>query len=272
VKRALHYLLLGRDANPNLEHLYSAIGEIYYLQGRQESDFGRDPVPLFSLAEEEYQNGIDISPKYANLHLNFAWLSYLRGKLRVRSGADAGGHLREAIRHAEDALILRKHPGATLCIGSAYRMKAEHEYNQGRDPSVDLKRARSLFASLLEDNPDSVPAHRALARAWTLEARSLMHINQDPSTAFMNAEKQIEAALSINPGATGVHLANARRCVYQATWLREQGKKASSVIECGIESSERALEIRPGLPEAITLRASLISLRDVASHPLGTDR
>ena len=263
-ERALLFYRRGQAANPKLPHFYSTIGEVLFLQGKQAWDDGRDPEPLFRQAETEYRQGIEVNPKFVYLHLNLAWLRYSRGKVLVREGLSPDGELRDSILEAEQALALQPNAGATLCVGSAHRILAEHAFNSGRDPRVELSTARAAFRKLLEDNPKHPTAHREIARAWTLEAQWMVETGRDPEGAFAHAVEEMRAALELQPRAPAVCLAEARRCVHQAAWLISRSVDADDLIAQGLEQADRALEVRPGLAEAEAIRACLAILREAA--------
>ena len=254
---ALRAYRQGREANPELPHFFSAIGEVHFLRGRQAWDWGRDPEPHFAEAEREYAAGIEVNPEFPYLHLNRAWLSYFRGKYLVRAGRDPGGFLEQAIAQAKVAQELRPSATATLCLGSTHRLLAEREAIRERDPSDHLRRARESFASLLADNPNHPTAHRALGRTWTHEARWLASSGGDPAPTFAEAERAMRLALEIEPGAPSVCLAEARRCLREAAWRRGKDEEVRELVARGIEHTDRALEARPGLPEALAIRAHL---------------
>jgi serine/threonine-protein kinase len=269
VDKALEHYRQGQQINPKMAHFYSVIGEAIYLKAVQAWDRGGDPAELFKQAEEVYRQGIEVNPKFSYLHVNLGWNYYYRGKFLVREGKSPNGYLTRAINEGRQALELATHDGATLCIGSAYRMLAEHDLISGRNPEANLSRAEEAFVELLRRNPKHVSAYRSLGRLHTLEARWLASRRRDPLDAFSRAGQALEEALQLKPKAPTICLAEARRCLRMAGWLIAQNQPAESLLVRGLKYADVALDARNDWAEAMAVRACLQTLHSRSGAELG---
>lgn len=252
VQRALESYQRALELHPRMVVLHNVIGEIRHLQAVHAWEQGEDPEPFFTEARKAYSEGLDAAPKHAFFHQNLAWTAYFQGKVRVRAGGDPGPYLEEALGHARRALELSTRPGAILCIGSAYRLKAEAALRQGGAPSRWLEPAQEALHRVLKVNPHHPEAHRSLGRLYTLEARWRTAMGGDPTAAFDRAGEALDRALELEPAVAYFHLAKARWAQERVRW-----QPSAEIRSQGLESVEKALELRPGWPEASRLQAIL---------------
>jgi tetratricopeptide (TPR) repeat protein len=269
VDQAIEYYHLGLNLNPNQPYyFFSVIGEALQYKAIQEWDQGGNPWELFDEAEKTFRQGIEAKPDFRFLHLNLGWTYYFRGKLLIREGKSPKGYLNRAIEQERSALQLVPDARATLCIGSAYRILAEHDVNSGRSPERDLALARETFSGLLHRNPKYFPAHRELGRLYTLEGRWLAGNGGDPLPSFNNAGQALEQALALKPNAPIICLAEARRCLRMAEWLIASGLSAEALLARGLLHTDRAMAARERWAEAMAVRACLhlLQARNATEH------
>lgn len=243
--------------NPRMVVLHNAIGELHHLQAIHAWEQGEDSEPYFALARKAYAEGLAQAPGHAALHQNLGWTAYFQGKFRVRSGKKPGPYFDEALRHTRRALELSKLPGAQLCVGSVYRLKAESAVRDGDDPSRWLERSQVALYELLELNPDHPEAHRSLGRLHTLEAQWRAASGADPRAAFERARESLERALALEPTVASFHLAMAQWALERERW-----QPSPEIRELGLARVRRALELKPGWAEATSV---LVALRTAAA-------
>lgn len=128
----------------------------------------------------------------------------------------------------------------------------------------DCKRALSI-------NQDNWESHLTLARAWILEARTLLISGDDPSESYAQAGEHIDAALSISPDRPEVYLelASMTRALayYQLKWDHDPGE---SIAE-GIAAAHRAIELGGGGLQLLSVLANLYLDQAVWQRKIGTD-
>jgi hypothetical protein len=243
--------------NPKLAHSYSAIGEIHYLRGLQNWDYGNDPEWSFSEAENAFKAGLEVNPDLVWLHLNQAWLNYYRAKFRIRTGRLPGEYTHQALEGAQRAKDLASPPGADLCIGSVWRLEAEQQLLDGGNPTVAITNAQEAFALILKTDPHFPAVYRALGRLHTLEARWKADSGRNPQRSFDDAGEALRRAIEMKPDSPTICLAEARRCLRFAEWKLNTGEGVTTETSRGVEHCDRALKTRVDWPEARAVRAAL---------------
>ena len=270
-RKALDQYEQAIDLNPKIGAFYNAAGLGHVALARQAWDYGGDPDKHFENAFLIYEKGLEITPNSRLLQQNLAWAYYYQGKYQCRTNQDPTAYLDSAITWSEKALNLGEALDALLCLGSAYRMKAEHQFQQGGDPSAFIEKAGQGFERILSINHEFTEAFRSLGRLHTLEFRWHLRQGASPEPALDKARVSLSQARAHHKDQLEPLIAGARLVLWEGIWSMAQKPQTGLDLEQGIDWVNSVLEVDSDRIEAKALKLCLLGLQDkIHGKPLAT--
>ena len=258
-EKALYHYEQALAINPKLGPIYNAAGLGYVALARHAWDHGGQPTRFFQKAFALYGKGLQVTPNSRLLQQNMAWAFYYQGKFLCRSNQTPTADLAQALAWSQKALDQGESLDALLCLGSAYRMKAEYAILQNQNPDLLIRQASQYFKQILAINSQFSEAFRSLGRLHTLSARWLMQEGLNPEPAFNRAWEELAQARSKGQGQLAPMMAAAELVLWRGIGEGEaQGQGAD--LKQGFTWVDVVLKEEPGHAEARALRACLMGL------------
>ncbi len=244
------------------------LGQLLHLRAIAAYTRGQDPAPFFVGARQAHHRALELAPDEPTALLNLAWTAYFEGKFALREGSDPTGQLAEAGELCRRSLAGRRRPRSLLCLGSVWRMEAEHHINRNElDLAAShISEAEAILREVLDLDSTHAEAHRSLGRLMTLEARRLRRVGEDPTAMLTQARELIDRALELEVSLIDFYLADARWYLEQAQWLRAARRDFAEVIAEGRRSLAEALDQADGSIEVSRLEVDFEAM--ITTRPI----
>ena len=258
--RAVERYREGLVINPTLPVLLNGLGNVQVLQAQEEWNRGGDPFPVLARARTSLERAVAVAPKQGNGYNNLGEVEAWRARYLRARGQDPGPSVRAAVElYQQAASHSPGHSTPWANLGGVRSVLAGFELDQGRDPTPGLAQAEQELRRALELNPGSASAWRAQGESRMVRARWRARGDRAREEDFAQAAQAFEKALELEPGNLEARLALGHLCRAWGAWLKRTGQEPVAVWKRGLGLAEEALAASPSWPEALLLRAGVLT-------------
>ncbi|MFC1852693.1 hypothetical protein ACFL27_21040, partial [candidate division CSSED10-310 bacterium] len=257
------------DINPHHHFLYNSLGNAYYGKGDLFLNSGRNPVPYFQKALENYRRALDIAPSYAFAANNLGEVYYLLATFDYLKQSDPSTNLAKAFESFQksDEISIPQYSNPHKNKAKVLLLKAEYLMDHNRDPSQTLLQARKEMKKALALRQSDFTYYITLGDLELKTARWQILKNNSPEPYYRKARQAYEKVNQINPQSSLGYQKLAEHSLKSATWCLENNENCLSQIESGITNTKKALSLSPDCAETVLLLSRL----QILEAPLRTD-
>jgi len=261
-KNAIAHFQQGLAGHATSDSLLMGKGQALAQLAQEEWDHGGETAPLFDEAQALFDKTILVAPNrhfaYGSLGALHAW----RAMYQLARGENPTANVRASVRAYQQAIT--KVPGNVrprAGLGRSWRILAEYELGEGKDPSQSLEQASAVLHEALRLDSQYPDTYLHLAEVQRLEARRKVRQRQARPEDFALVAATLQRGLDLTPKAQDIRLALGRLYRDQATWQQETKQECLASLELGLTLANPLLQERPHWADALLLRASLTLAR-----------
>jgi serine/threonine protein kinase len=259
---SLQFFRDGLAMSQKLPQFGNDIGNTLVAQAQQAWKRGESPFVLLDEAQSTFEQVIRAAPQspygYTNLAIAHLW----RAIYQHDQGDDPSQSVRAAISAFEHALRLT--PNNSFALASQaelFTVLADFDLRRGHDPEAHLQRAEKAVHEVLKRNSQSAYAWALLGKTYALYSRWNSQRSQGRNEDFEQASRSLEKALELEPDNSETRLNLADLLQTWAVWQKDVGQAPLPSVERGLALVEATLSNCPEWPEALLLRAKLLTVR-----------
>jgi predicted Ser/Thr protein kinase/cytochrome c-type biogenesis protein CcmH/NrfG len=259
---SLELLRKGLAISQKMAHFGTDIGKTQLAQAQQAWERGDNPTQLLDDAQRTFEELIRASPQAYYGYDNVAIVHLWRANYQQARGVDPGQSARAAASAFERALELGpNNPFLLADQGELFSTLAGFELQAGRDPRAHLQRAEKDLHESIQHNPQYAYARMLLGRTHAIGARWKAQRGQARDEDFAQAEQSFDKALALEPESFDARLDLAALMHAWAVWKKDAGRAPTPPVERGLALVEEVLSSCPEWPQALLLRAKLLTVR-----------
>jgi serine/threonine-protein kinase len=261
-KNAIAHFQQGLAGHATSDSLLLGKGQTLAQLAQAEWDHGGETAPLFDEAQALFDKTILLAPNkhfaYSSLGALHAW----RAVYQLARGENPTANVRASVRDYQQAIT--KVPGNVrprAGLGRSWRILAEYQLGEGKDPSQSLEQASAVLHEALRLDSHYPDTYLHLAEVQRLQARSKARQRQARLEDFALVAATLQRGLDLTPKDQDIRLALGRLYRDQATWQQETKQECLASLELGLTLANALLQERPHWADALLLRASLTLAR-----------
>ncbi|MBN8466411.1 hypothetical protein JYJ95_07795 [Corallococcus exiguus] len=265
----------GLGQQPQESSLHHALGRILLEQAKERWAHGGNPAELLDAAEAAQAVATKLDSGHGPGVLGKADIAALRAEYAWRRGEDPSPDVDKA--EALYAQAMSEGPTKTeaiLGLLQVLQTQARYQLEQGRDPEPAIDRQRksidlmAILTVLKRASYLRIVGEHALVRArWMARTDA-----SQAETLFNNAQAALTEALEQQPRSQEARLAMGELNRYRAVAMKAAGQDAEPLLTKGLALADALVKERPNWPEALLLRAALLSTKDPGSAQARADR
>lgn len=261
VKQALVILRKSADLDKSDPGSYLLMGNMFYEQADRDFASGKNPEANLNQAIAMYREAVkreDLRNPVNNIGSSYMTI----GDYQYQAGRNPVPSLNESIKYFKQAY--RDHwqfPVAYLNAAWAYRLMAQYEIDNGKDPSNELNLARNELKIGIEQSPKSFNMTLEKSRVELTAAKWAVKSGTDALPFFQESENFVRKSIELNPENADAYLTLAQLHLLKAQWRISDKALAAGEIEKGLEAAAKALSIRADFAESMAVQARLYFLK-----------